>query len=301
MGIITAAAIALGSASAPITSNERGEHNGLDYEFWRMKTTDKASMTLGEGGSFECSWENASNVLFRSGKKLFSENKTHSELGEMEFNYGCDYNPNGNSYLCVYGWTDFPMIEYYVVESWGSWRPPGAKALGVIEVDGGTYDVYETTRTEQASIHGIKTFQQYWSVRKEKKTEGAVTLGDHFKAWEELGLDLSGEVYEVSFCVEGYQSSGKAGVYKHNLLINGEDASGIETPVTDEFGEPVTPAVTPETTDPNKAPPSGVDAGPIGLAQKQKLWISAALIGAGAVLAAGGIIAGVLISKKKRR
>ena len=81
-------------------------------------------MTLNSGGTFSCQWSNINNALFRKGKK-FNETQTHQQIGNISVTYGCDYQPNGNSYLCVYGWTSDPLVEYYIVDSWGSWRLPG--------------------------------------------------------------------------------------------------------------------------------------------------------------------------------
>jgi endo-1,4-beta-xylanase len=176
-------------------------------------------MTLNSGGTFSCQWSNINNALFRKGKK-FNETQTHQQIGNISVTYGCDYQPNGNSYLCVYGWTSDPLVEYYIVDSWGSWRPPGASSKGTITVDGGTYDIYETTRVNQPSIKGTATFQQYWSVRTSKRTSGTISVSEHFKAWENRGMPL-GKMYEVALTVEGYQSSGSANVYSHTLNIGG--------------------------------------------------------------------------------
>ena len=112
------------------------------------------------------------------------------------------------------------MVEYYIVESWGTWRPPGATSKGTITVDGGTYDVYETTRVNQPSIDGNTTFQQYWSVRTSKRTSGTISVTEHFKAWENMGMKM-GKLYEAALNVEGYQSSGWADVYKNNINVGG--------------------------------------------------------------------------------
>lgn len=207
-------------AATTITSNDTGNHGGYDYELW--KDSGNTSMTLNDGGTFSCEWNNINNALFRKGKK-YNETQTHQQIGDISVKFGCDYQPNGNSYLCIYGWTVDPLVEYYIVESWGSWRPPGATSKGTITVDDGTYDVYETTRTNQPSIKGTATFQQYWSVRTSKRTSGTISVSDHFNAWESRGMKM-GKMYEVAFTVEGYQSSGSANVHTMSIEINADDA-----------------------------------------------------------------------------
>ena len=120
-------------------------------------------------------------------------------------------------WMDVYGWTRSPLIEYYIVESWGTWRPPGGTSRGTVSVDGGTYDVYVTDRINQPSIDGDTTFKQYWSVRTEKKTAGTISVDKHFAAWTQKGLQL-GKMYEASLNVEGYQSAGKATIYKNEVV-----------------------------------------------------------------------------------
>ena len=198
-----------------ITENTLGSADGYDYELW--KDRGDTSMTLKGEGLYSCEWKDINSALFRIGKK-FDCTKTWEEIGEIRIDYGVKYFPVGNSYLCVYGWSRDPLVEYYVVESWGSWRPPGAESLGVITVGDARYDVYCTERVNQPSIDGTRTFRQYWSVRKGKSTEGTVLLSEHFRAWQELGLEL-GRLYETALTVEGYQSSGQADVYKNEIIF----------------------------------------------------------------------------------
>lgn len=230
-------------AATTITSNQTGTIDGYDFELWKDSGT--TSMTLNGGGKFSCSWSNINNALFRIGKKLDST-QTYQQLGNISINYGCNYQPNGNSYLCVYGWTRNPLVEYYIVDSWGSWRPPGSSSKGTITVDGGTYDVYETTRTNQPSIDGNATFQQYWSVRTSKSSGGTISVTKHFDQWANKGMQL-GKMYEVALCVEGYQSSGTADVYSNTITIGGNPTpTPTPTPTT-------TPTPTP-TTEPTPTP-----------------------------------------------
>ena len=149
------------SAATVLTENKTGTEDGYAYELW--KDHGNTSMTLTGGGTFSCEWSNINNCLFRKGKK-YDCTQTYDQLGNITIEYGVDYQPNGNSYMCVYGWTRNPLVEYYIVETWGSWRPPGAaSALGTVYADGGTYDIYKTTRVNMPSIDGDTTFDQYWS------------------------------------------------------------------------------------------------------------------------------------------
>ena len=226
-----------GGETLEFTENVTDTADGYDYELWKDEGDTVFRVEPG-GGNFSCEWSNINNALFRRGQK-FDCTKTYQELGSLSVNFGVDYQPDGNSYMCVYGWTREPLIEYYIVESWGSWRPPGAPfAIGTVTVDGATYDIYKTTRVEQPSIDGTQTFDQYWSVRQTKpqgdgtKIEGTISVSKHFDAWKKCGLEL-GKMYETALTIEGYQSQGKATVYKNELKIADtyEEATDIEVTV----------------------------------------------------------------------
>jgi len=216
-----------------ITGNSTGNYDGYDYEFWTDGEA-KGAMTLGEKGTFSCSWQSTvagrGNFLARSGKK-FNSTQLHSAVGDISVKYAAKYAPIGNgvSYLCVYGWTragnGAPLVEYYIVDNWGAYnRPPGswtgASSKGTITVNGGTYDIYQTTRVNMPSIEGTKTFQQYWSVNRTRRNSGVISVSEHFKRWENLGMKL-GNLYEVALCVEGYNISGSAEITENTLSING--------------------------------------------------------------------------------
>ncbi len=211
------------SSAETICSNRTGSQGGYDYELWKA-SGGTACMTLNSGGTFSCEWSNAQNMLCRKGRK-FDSTQTYQQLGNISVDYGCNYQPSGNSYLGIYGWTKNPLVEFYIIDSWGSWRPPGATSKGTITVDGGTYEIYQTTRVNQPSIQGTATFQQYWSVRTSKRTSGTISVSQHFKAWESKGMKM-GNMYEVALVVEGYQSSGKADVNRMSLNVGG---SGTDT------------------------------------------------------------------------
>ena len=235
------------SANLTVTRNMIGVLGDFDFEFWR-ESEGKGTMTVYRDGTFECSWEDADVILFRTGKKMGNPGGRrtdnifkHEEYGDIFISYAADYRPDGNSYLCIYGWTVDPLVEYYIIESWGSWHPTGDDLIGTVKLDGGTYDVYVTMRVEEASINGTQTFPQFWSVRTDRRSEGTISVSEHFKLWESMGMEL-GNMFEVAFCVEGINSSGEANVYRHLLTIGG-DTFGEGTHDFEKSGAGISPVI----------------------------------------------------------
>ena len=105
-------------------AQQRGNIGGFDYEMWNQNGQGQVSMTP-KAGSFTCSWSNIENFLARMGKNYDSQKKNYKAFGDITLSYDVEYTPKGNSYMCVYGWTRNPLMEYYIVEGWGDWRPPG--------------------------------------------------------------------------------------------------------------------------------------------------------------------------------
>jgi endo-1,4-beta-xylanase len=126
--------------------------------------------------------------------------------------YDATVEASGNWYLSLYGWTKSPLVEFYIVEAFGSYDPSsGASSVGTAEIDGGTYTLLQTTRTNQPSIEGTSTFQQYWAVRTEHRTSGSIDFAAHIEAWSGAGLELGSFDYMI-MATEGYQSSGSSTV-----------------------------------------------------------------------------------------
>jgi endo-1,4-beta-xylanase len=132
---------------------ETGFSGGYYYSFW----TDGAGSvqyTNGEGGQYSVTWSGDGNWV---GGKGWETGSDHA------ISFSGTYEPNGNSYLAVYGWTTNPLVEYYIVENYGTYDPSsGASQLATVDSDGSTYRVLQTTRTNAPSIEGTSTFQQYW-------------------------------------------------------------------------------------------------------------------------------------------
>lgn len=107
------------------------------------------------------------------------------------------------------------MVEYYIVESWDGYDPINSgKHLGTVESDHGTYDIVKSRRDNDPSIVGTATFDQYWSVRRTKRTNGTITTKNHFEAWKNANLTLGTFNYQI-LATESWDGSGEASVSIH--------------------------------------------------------------------------------------
>ena len=208
-----------------LTSNQTGTHNGFYYSFW--KDSGDASFGLLAGGRYTSQWSNSTNNWVGG--------KGWNPGGPKVVNYSGSYNVDNsqNSYLALYGWTRNPLIEYYVIESYGSYNPAncsGGQNYGSFQSDGATYNVRRCQRVNQPSIEGnSSTFYQYFSVRTPKKgfgnISGTITVANHFNYWASQGLNLGNHDYMV-LATEGYQSRGSSDITVSEGTGGGNNGGG---------------------------------------------------------------------------
>jgi len=197
------------SGAQTITTNQTGTHNGFYYSYWNQGSgntsfTGTPVMKLGAEGNYSITWSNVNN--FTAGKGWATGKP------DRIINFSGNFDGGRNGYLAVYGWTKNELIEYYVVENYGDWTPPGGTSKGTFTSDGGTYNIYETTRTNQPSIVGTATFQQFWSVRTTRRSGGTVTFANHVAAWKSKGMNL-GTTWDYQILeTEGFHSSGSSNI-----------------------------------------------------------------------------------------
>ncbi|KAH6614169.1 endo-1,4-betaxylanase [Boeremia exigua] len=221
--IFTAAVAATGALAVPVTAvpvtdlatrslgaltaragtpSSQGTNNGCFYSWWTDGGAE-ATYTNGAKGSYTVSWKTGGNLV---GGKGWNPGAART------ITYSGTYKPNGNSYLAVYGWTRNPLIEYYVVENFGTYDPSSqATVKGSLTSDGSTYKIAQTQRVNQPSIDGTQTFNQYWSVRQNKRSSGSVNMKTHFDAWAAKGMKLGSHNYQI-VATEGYFSSGSSSI-----------------------------------------------------------------------------------------
>ncbi|MDR2965264.1 MAG: glycoside hydrolase family 11 protein [Treponema sp.] len=217
------------------TSNRTGTTNGWDWEYWQSdRGVSNGTMTVNTNGTFSASWNASSgtrgNFLARVGKRF--NNQSHTQVGQITITYTANnFNPgNRNNYLSVYGWVmGSPLIEYYIVESWGDFRPPGGSAAGTFN----GYDLYRTT-VNGPHVQGSGNFTQYWAVRQSKRTSGTIDVTAIFNEWNRRWGGMNSNLREVMLKLEGWEapSNGTYNVTAYTLRYGNTTLGGSGTTTT---------------------------------------------------------------------
>ena len=225
------------TAVAEYTSNSGGPKplpdSPYSYEMWTQGGNNNKLIWYGPeqggGAAFRTEWNNPSIYLGRVGL-LWGNGGEYTEYKnifvDFKFTRSGRNTAGSHSYIGIYGWSRNPaaekseekLIEYYVVDDWygNQWQSDetplginttGGKVIGTFFVDGSDYQVITNIRVNQPSIEGTKTFIQYFSVRQEPRQCGTISVTEHFKKWEEMGLAL-GSMYEAKFLVEAGSGTG---------------------------------------------------------------------------------------------
>ena len=206
----------------------------------------------GGGAAFSATWTNPTGGFLGRVGYYWNQGKPYTDYENVycDFNFTrSDQNTGGSySYIGIYGWTQTPLVEYYIVEDWfgNQWQsettPVGpsticggnCSSIGTLTVDGGTYDIYTNTRVNQPSITGNNaTFTQIFSVRRTPRKCGTISVTEHYKKWAELGL-LGSNMYECKFLVEvgggtGWFNASYLTFYQEDQPITSINAPSVET------------------------------------------------------------------------
>ena len=146
-----------------------GTRDGFFYRSWK-EHAGSACMTLGADGSYSLAYDLGDGNL----------------VAGLGWAHRLPRPPDRLSRRGVRAWDQqLPRAVRLVDRSAGrilrrrqlgqrGFTPPGegALVLGTVETDGGTYEIYRTTRVDGPSIRGTATFDQFWSVRTVRRPHG---------------------------------------------------------------------------------------------------------------------------------
>lgn len=198
------------------TVNDSGTADGAyTYTFYTNGQGSAFMIIYGVNAEFSATWNDPGDFLARVGLG-FNSTQTPTQLGTLTASFAETKTGTGGgyNYIGVYGWSESPLREYYIVDDWfGNGPPnPGGTKVGQITVDGGTYDVYMHTQTNQPSITGQNaTFVQFFSVRTSPRSCGTISISEHFSQWARMGLQL-GNLEEARIVVEVGGGSGSGSI-----------------------------------------------------------------------------------------
>jgi hypothetical protein len=212
------------------SSNASGKMSGgYTWTIWSSGGGGCITTYDSSGCAFKGTWNNSGDFLARTGLG-WNETKTYSQLGTISADYAFTKTGSGGSwsFIGIYGWSNNPLVEYYIVEDWfgSSASIYGGAKKGTFTVDSDTYTVITHTQNNQPSIHGNATFPQFFSVRKKARQCGHISISEHFKKWDSLGLKL-GKMYEARILVEASGGSGSVDFKKATLVADTSPVSVV--------------------------------------------------------------------------
>lgn len=200
-----------------VTANKAGIHDDYFYLFEKETKKGGAFLVLEPEGKYRAVWNNIPST--------FLTGKGWEKGGRKNVGYKMEFKPGdtGDAWFGLYGHTESPAVEYYVIESWSGERPLAKNKdwlKGSFQSDNGSYDIYQVPKKMSGS--GLDVF---WSVRKEKAGEkGNINTGNHFDAWAKQKMILGKTFGFMILATGAHKSSGYANV----RVFDGDSENGGE-------------------------------------------------------------------------
>jgi endo-1,4-beta-xylanase len=202
---------AMPSGGTKHSGNGRGGSGNLAWEIWTNSGT--GNLTTFSVPAFSASWGGTGDYLGRLGFEWGNSGKAYASYGTItaDFTFKKSGNGGGFSYIGIYGWSNNPCVEYYILDdSMGSFpfNPYNSSQKGTATIDGETYKLFSNqTNGTGGSRCNQSSWSQFWSIRQKARQCGTITVSDHFKAWDGAGMKL-GSLMEAKILVETGGGSG---------------------------------------------------------------------------------------------
>jgi endo-1,4-beta-xylanase len=147
-------------------------------------------MTMNSSTSYSTQWSNIGDQVSGVGWKPGSSSQAINYSGSLNAN-------GGTALLTLYGWSQNPLIEYYVIESYRGSPPTQGQNMGTCYSDGSNYTIIKHQQVNQPSIVGNTTFWQYIAIRQNQRTSGTITVPNFVSCWASKGMNLGSLDYQI--------------------------------------------------------------------------------------------------------
>jgi hypothetical protein len=190
------------------SGSSQGGTGNLVWSLWQNGSG--GSITTFSTTAFSAAWgPNSGDFLARIGLEWGSGGKTYDKYGTItaQFAYKKTGTGGGYSYLGIYGWSNNPCVEYYIVDdSYGTmpFNAYGGTLKGTVPIDGENYKLFSNTTTGSGGSRcpsGTTSWGQFWSIRQKARQCGQISITQHFDAWKAAGMTL-GNMLEAKILVE---------------------------------------------------------------------------------------------------
>jgi endo-1,4-beta-xylanase len=192
------------------SGNSQGGTGNTAWQIWSNRGTGTLT-TFGTMPAFSSGWSDSGNYLGRIGYEFGTGGKSYDTYGTFtaQFSEKKTGSSGGQwSYIGIYGWSNNPCIEWYIIDDSYSKMPinPGNCSNmknSPLSVDDGKYTmcVRNTTGTGGDRCGNPGNWNQYYSIRQTNRTCGTISVTEHFKAWADAGNKL-GNLLEVKILLE---------------------------------------------------------------------------------------------------
>jgi hypothetical protein len=182
-----------------------GTADGLGYGIWSNGSGGTIT-TFANAHAFSASWNNGGDFLAHLGLDMNGKNATDYTSIVADFVESRTGTGTGGGYSSIgmYGWTQSPCVEWYIVEDSFNGMPTQTSSV-TTTIDGGSYYLKSNSTPGSGgnACEGGHTgnWMQMWSVRKTARNCGTITISDHFAAWKNQGWSL-GKLTSVHINVE---------------------------------------------------------------------------------------------------
>ena len=196
------------NGSSHCGSYQTGTAGSLSYELWSNSYSSSACITTFSTPAFSAKWSSNGDFLARVGLD-WAGGKTLDQLGTVtaDLSFKKSGSAGGYSYIGIYGWSNNPCVEWYIIDdSFGTmpFNAYGMSGSGSATLDGETYKFFSgTTRGTGGSKcnGGESSWGQFWSVRQKARQCGTISITNHFNEWKKNNMAL-GKIIEAKILVE---------------------------------------------------------------------------------------------------